>query len=1319
MDGWGFGFIRHARALRKHSVLHKARSADAAGQRPLQRTLRCAVLALSGLIIGPVQAAVEFDLRVSPAAAAPGQIVSVAMTVSNTGVGVESDLSVVMEFPSDVNSVNESLMLGPFDAAASCASAGSSTVCSATESLVWTLPSIGPGGAVVLEFPVTIATGTADGTGIGFSAEVFDDINPLTSQSDTLSTSLGVIPAVAIDEDRDPVPAGDVLTYTVRYGNPSGTTISASALSLTLAANTSFVSATGGGSHAGGVVSWPLGTLSAGATGQHEVQVLVDAGATAGTVLPVTASVTGTANFLPTSQQVSEAAYVNNPGPLALSANINASPAAAGESVLVSMNLANTTASPVFDAQVLLRYPAGVDSVNESLFLGGIDAAIACDEVSSATVCSTNEFVIFSVPAMNPGQVKELSFPVGISVGTASGSMIGWEARVIEANGSEAWESVTLPVDGGVKPSLAIDEDKDPVAAGDTLTYTVRYGNPSGTSISSADLSLTLPADSAFVSASGGGVHTAGTVSWSLGTLPAGATGERKVSVLVDAMASFGTLLPASAVLDGTANFLPTVRRVSETGYVSNGGPLALSLNVNPAPAAAGESVLLSMNLANTTASPVFDAQVLVRYPVGMDSVNESLILGALDAAVSCDEVSSSTVCSTAEFVIFSIPAINPGQVRELSFPSNVSVGTAPGSLVSWKARIAESNGSEAWENVTLRVDNSIAPTLAIDEDKDPVAAGDTLTYTVRYGNPSGTSISATGLSLSLPADTSFVSASGGGVHADGVVSWSLGTLPAGATEQQVVQVAVDAGATAGTLLPVSAGLDGTANFLPAVRLVSEAGYVGAGGPLTLSLNVNPSPAAAGEPTLVSLNIANSTASPVFDAQVILRYPPGVDSVNEALMLGELDASISCDEVSSSTVCSTNEFVIVSLPTLNPGQVRAFNFPVNVSVGTDPGSLIRWRARMSESNGAELWEVVSLPVSNNVAPTLGLDEDKDPVTAGDVLTYRLRYGNPAGVAIDSSTLSLNLPDGTSFVGATGGGVNNGQQVSWALGTLPAGAVGQRAVQVQVSGSATAGTLLPASAELAGSANFAPAIRRVGEAGYVGAGSPLRVLMGVNPVPAAPGQMLDVNLNVTNPTANTIFDAQVILRYPIGVDSVNEADVLGGIDAAVSCDEVSSSTVCSANEFVIWSFPQVLPGEVLALSVPSNVSVATAQGSMIGWLARIREAGGSEAWRVVSLPVGTDVGDADSDGIGNSFDNCIVLANADQRDSNGDGYGNRCDGDFDNNGNTDFADLAEMKAVFFTPAADEDMDGSGSVDFGDLALLKSLFFMPPGPSSQAP
>ena len=98
-------------------------------------------------------------------------------------------------------------------------------------------------------------------------------------------------------------------------------------------------------------------------------------------------------------------------------------------------------------------------------------------------------------------------------------------------------------------------------------------------------------------------------------------------------------------------------------------------------------------------------------------------------------------------------------------------------------------------------------------------------------------------------------------------------------------------------------------------------------------------------------------------------------------------------------------------------------------------------------------------------------------------------------------------------------------------------------------------------------------------------------------------------------------------------------------------------------------------------------------------------------------------DADNDGLSDSADNCINVANNGQpntgpaqNDTDGDGIGNMCDADFDNNCSVNFTDLGEMKAEFFhTGALEEDMDGSGSVNFADLGLLKAGFFLPPGPS----
>lgn len=94
-------------------------------------------------------------------------------------------------------------------------------------------------------------------------------------------------------------------------------------------------------------------------------------------------------------------------------------------------------------------------------------------------------------------------------------------------------------------------------------------------------------------------------------------------------------------------------------------------------------------------------------------------------------------------------------------------------------------------------------------------------------------------------------------------------------------------------------------------------------------------------------------------------------------------------------------------------------------------------------------------------------------------------------------------------------------------------------------------------------------------------------------------------------------------------------------------------------------------------------------------------------------------DTDDDGVLNIDDNCTLVSNADQRDTNGDGYGNMCDPDLNNDLVVQAADLAIFKPLFFSTDPDADFDGNGRVQAGDLAILKKFFFQPPGPSCVVP
>ena len=97
------------------------------------------------------------------------------------------------------------------------------------------------------------------------------------------------------------------------------------------------------------------------------------------------------------------------------------------------------------------------------------------------------------------------------------------------------------------------------------------------------------------------------------------------------------------------------------------------------------------------------------------------------------------------------------------------------------------------------------------------------------------------------------------------------------------------------------------------------------------------------------------------------------------------------------------------------------------------------------------------------------------------------------------------------------------------------------------------------------------------------------------------------------------------------------------------------------------------------------------------------------------PTGAAAVDTDLDGRADACDTCTVVADPLHRDTDGDGFGNVCDGDFSNDGIVNFGDLGAFAMAFGTKDPDTDLNGDGIVNFGDLALFTRLFGRPPGPS----
>lgn len=93
-------------------------------------------------------------------------------------------------------------------------------------------------------------------------------------------------------------------------------------------------------------------------------------------------------------------------------------------------------------------------------------------------------------------------------------------------------------------------------------------------------------------------------------------------------------------------------------------------------------------------------------------------------------------------------------------------------------------------------------------------------------------------------------------------------------------------------------------------------------------------------------------------------------------------------------------------------------------------------------------------------------------------------------------------------------------------------------------------------------------------------------------------------------------------------------------------------------------------------------------------------------------------DSDGDSILDDVDNCTFFPNTNQFDWDGDGYGNPCDGDFNNDCQTNVLDLALLRLNYFSSGVGilQDMNSDGVVGVIDLGLMRSEFFTRPGPSA---
>lgn len=287
-------------------------------------------------------------------------------------------------------------------------------------------------------------------------------------------------------------------------------------------------------------------------------------------------------------------------------------------------------------------------------------------------------------------------------------------------------------------------------------------------------------------------------VSWSLGTLGVGQSGERRFTVIVDAPVAAGNILLSDAEIFDTAAASNSAR--STTATAVNGNPrLALSLTTNAAPVAPSGVVLHQLTATNRGTTSTSGGVTMTAFIPGSTS-----FAGVTEGGV-C--LAGFNTCDTGEAVTWSLTDLPAGASRTVGLSVRVVSGSnAPpdGALIPQQAAVT-SEGLSASATAVSRICSGggtscdlVGPAPRADlritktDSPDPVFEGQPLTYTltVRNNGPNN----ATGVTVTDPllGGVTLVSATASQGTCSGTatnVTCGLGSLANGATATVTIVV--------------------------------------------------------------------------------------------------------------------------------------------------------------------------------------------------------------------------------------------------------------------------------------------------------------------------------------------------------------------------------------------------------------------------------------------------------------------------------------------------------------------------------------------------
>jgi uncharacterized repeat protein (TIGR01451 family) len=570
---------------------------------------------------------------------------------------------------------------------------------------------------------------------------------------------------------------------------------------------------------------------------------------------------------------------------------------------------------------------------------------------------------------------------------------------------------------GNSNLSITSSDSPDPALTGQTVTYTLTAANNGPDDASGVVVTDTLPAGVNYESATpsqGSCSQLNGIVTCKLGSIPS--SGNATVDVKVNAP-SAGTITNQATVVGDDLNDPDTGdNSTSSDTTVAPGADLAITKSDSADPVVVGNGVTYTLSVKNNGPADATNVVATDNLPAGLTYGSATPSQG------SCSESTGTVTCALGDLANGATATID------------ITVSTqGPGTLtnnasVTGDQGDGDSSNNSASENTAvtgiadLSITNSDSP--------DPVAAGQTLTYTLTATNNGPNDAPSVTVTDNLPAGVTYQSANasqGSCSQASGTVTCNLGAIASSSSATITITVVPPVAGTISNTANVSGSqsVDQTSANDSATATTSVKGVT----ELSITNADSPDPVDVGKQITYTIRARNNGTQNATGVTVTDPLPASVSYVSATTSRGTCFQS-----VPGTVTCAVGN--------LTPGQtvdIRIIVMANAVGTVTDTASVQSDQLDVNTANNSATTTTTVRPAADLGVTMTG---SPNPAVVGNTLTYVITVKNNGPSAATGVTAVDTIPDKqASYQSATasqGSCSASGKTVTCSLGTLASG-----------------------------------------------------------------------------------------------------------------------------------------------------------------------------------------------------------------------------------------------------------------------------------------